>query len=135
MVEAALMGTELGYQPLLSDSVVVYPKICCNLEIEIESIFSACAPDTAEQLQDTVKQTRQRNYTTYTHTKNKKLEKLAITTNNVTSEPNETTNEPEQLTERSMVERPKKELNWTPAEGHCPSVDMYAQTIRKCVNA
>eukprot|EP00061_Rhincodon_typus_P005971 g26121.t1 len=53
----------------------------------------------------------------------------------VSSEPHETTNEPEQLTERSMLQRPKKkELNWTPTEGRCPSLDMYAQAIRRCIN-
>eukprot|EP00061_Rhincodon_typus_P014108 g40929.t1 len=34
-----------------------------------------------------------------------------------------------------MVERPKKELNWTPLEGRCPGLDRYAQAIRECVNA
>eukprot|EP00061_Rhincodon_typus_P006018 g26203.t1 len=52
----------------------------CNLEIEIEPIFSACAQDTAAQLRDTAKQVRQWSYATYIHNKRKKLEKLGITT-------------------------------------------------------
>eukprot|EP00061_Rhincodon_typus_P013082 g39240.t1 len=54
----------------------------------------------------------------------------------VSSEPNEITNEHEQSTERSTVQRPKKkELNWTPLEGRCPRLDMYAHAARRCVNA
>eukprot|EP00061_Rhincodon_typus_P014541 g41612.t1 len=51
-----------------------------NLEIEIESIVSSCAQNTADQLRDTAKQARQWNYTTYVHIKNKKLETLGIST-------------------------------------------------------
>eukprot|EP00061_Rhincodon_typus_P012301 g37940.t1 len=54
----------------------------------------------------------------------------------VSSKPNETTNEPEQLTERSVVQRQKKkESNWIPPEGHCPRLDMYSQAARRCINA
>eukprot|EP00061_Rhincodon_typus_P013221 g39455.t1 len=54
----------------------------------------------------------------------------------VSSHPNETTNESEQLTERSLVQQlKKKELNWTPPEGCFPRLDMYAEAIRRCVNA
>eukprot|EP00061_Rhincodon_typus_P006973 g28161.t1 len=51
------------------------------------------------------------------------------------SEPSETTNEPEQSTEKSVEEWPKKELNWTALEGHCPGLDMYVQAARECMNA
>eukprot|EP00061_Rhincodon_typus_P005320 g24679.t1 len=55
---------------------------------------------------------------------------------NVSSEPNETADDPEQSTERFVVQRPKKkESNWIPPEGCCPRLDMYAQGIRRCVNA
>eukprot|EP00061_Rhincodon_typus_P009244 g32593.t1 len=50
------------------------------------------------------------------------------------SKPNETTNEPDQSTERSMGEWAKKESNWTPPEGCCSGLDRYAQAIRECVN-
>eukprot|EP00061_Rhincodon_typus_P014239 g41146.t1 len=53
----------------------------------------------------------------------------------VSSKPNETTNEPDLSTERSMGEQAKKESFWTPLEGHCPGLDRYAQAIRECVNA
>eukprot|EP00061_Rhincodon_typus_P007939 g30108.t1 len=54
----------------------------------------------------------------------------------VSSEPNETTNEPEQLTVRSVVQQlKKKESNWTFPEGHCPRLNMYAQAIKRCINA
>eukprot|EP00061_Rhincodon_typus_P014028 g40792.t1 len=150
---------------------------------------------------------RQQNYTTYTHTKNRKLEKLGIATSynqvclvpqlkvdgttagksiinlsdhtvqpdeieilsgglnfypttnmdptgltadieefirrmrlqeffqDVSSEPNETNNEPDQSTERSMVESAKMESDWTPPRGHCPGFDRYAQAIRESINA
>ncbi|XP_067863884.1 uncharacterized protein [Heptranchias perlo] len=49
------------------------------------------------------------------------------------SEPNETIDDPEQQTEGSAVQQPKrKESNWTPPEGRCPQLDMYAQAVRKC---
>ncbi|XP_067829964.1 uncharacterized protein [Heptranchias perlo] len=51
-----------------------------NLETKIESILSTCTQDTADQLRDTAKQTRQRNYAAYMKTKTRKLEKLGITT-------------------------------------------------------
>eukprot|EP00061_Rhincodon_typus_P014176 g41043.t1 len=41
----------------------------------------------------------------------------------VVVEPNETTNELDQSTERSMGELAKKEMNWNPLEGHCPGPD------------
>ncbi|XP_078084718.1 uncharacterized protein LOC144503758 [Mustelus asterias] len=51
------------------------------------------------------------------------------------SKHNETANEPEQPTERSAVQQPKrKESNWTPPEGRCPRLDMYAQAVRRCIN-
>eukprot|EP00061_Rhincodon_typus_P002710 g18261.t1 len=53
----------------------------------------------------------------------------------VSSEPNETTNEPDQSTERSMAERAKELSNWTPMEGRCLGFDRHAQSIRECVNA
>eukprot|EP00061_Rhincodon_typus_P008158 g30530.t1 len=53
----------------------------------------------------------------------------------VSSKPNETTYEPDQSTERSMRERAKKDLNWTPLEVRCPGLDRYAQAIGECVNA
>eukprot|EP00061_Rhincodon_typus_P007654 g29572.t1 len=53
----------------------------------------------------------------------------------VSSEPNDTTNGPDQLTERSMGDPAKKKSNWTPPECHCPGVDGYAQAIRESVNA
>eukprot|EP00061_Rhincodon_typus_P015879 g43803.t1 len=53
----------------------------------------------------------------------------------VSSKPNEVTNEPDQSTERSMGEQAKKELNWTPPEGRCPELDRYARAIRECMNA
>eukprot|EP00061_Rhincodon_typus_P004121 g21799.t1 len=52
----------------------------------------------------------------------------------VSSKHNETTNEPAQLTERSMGEWAKKKSNWTPPEGRCPWFDKYAQAITECVN-
>eukprot|EP00061_Rhincodon_typus_P005458 g24992.t1 len=163
---------------------------CHNLEIEIESIFPACAQDTAEQLRVTAMQIRQQDYITYMYTKNKKLEKLGIiTTRNqaspgttvesdkinilgqglnfcpttkldpiglmadteefirrmrlweffhkpqdVSSEPPETTTVLEQSSEKYVVERPKRELNWTPPEGHCPRFDLYTQAIRRHVS-
>eukprot|EP00061_Rhincodon_typus_P002295 g17111.t1 len=54
----------------------------------------------------------------------------------VSSEPNKTTNEPGQSTERSVVQPPKKkEPNWTPLEGSCSRLDIYAQATRRCINA
>eukprot|EP00061_Rhincodon_typus_P009040 g32196.t1 len=53
----------------------------------------------------------------------------------VSNEPNETTNEPDQSTERSMAEGAKESSNWTPSEGRCPGLDRYAQSIRECANA
>eukprot|EP00061_Rhincodon_typus_P011436 g36438.t1 len=53
----------------------------------------------------------------------------------VSSEPNETINEPDQSTERSMGEQAKKESDWTPLEGCCTGLDRYAQAVRECVNA
>eukprot|EP00061_Rhincodon_typus_P017683 g46481.t1 len=52
----------------------------------------------------------------------------------LSSEPNETTNESRQSTrERSVVQQPKnKESNWTPPEGRCPRLDMYAQASILC---
>eukprot|EP00061_Rhincodon_typus_P011464 g36492.t1 len=52
----------------------------------------------------------------------------------VSSEPNQTTNELDQSTERSMEERAKKESNWAPPEGRCPGSDRYAEGVRECVN-
>eukprot|EP00061_Rhincodon_typus_P009478 g33023.t1 len=52
----------------------------------------------------------------------------------VSSEPNETTSKLDQLTERSMGGRAKKESNWIPLEDHCSGLDRYAQEIRECVN-
>ncbi|XP_048461922.1 polycystic kidney disease protein 1-like 2 [Rhincodon typus] len=72
-----------GNSIILSDSTVTSFTLpafqSLNIQDDMDTVDMRV--DTAEQLQDTVKQTRQRNYTTYTHTKNKKLEKLAITTN------------------------------------------------------
>ncbi|XP_078061335.1 uncharacterized protein LOC144487148 [Mustelus asterias] len=178
-----------------------------SLETKIESIVSTCAQD-ADQLRNSAKQTRQRNYTIYMHTKNRKLEKLGITSSSnqappgttvensttagksivnlsddtlqpdeievlsrglnfcpttkidpislaadteefirrmrlreffhkpqeANSEHNETANEPEQQTERPAVQPKRKESNWTPPEGRCRRLDMYAQAIRRCVN-
>eukprot|EP00061_Rhincodon_typus_P009217 g32537.t1 len=70
----------------------------------MESIFSACTQDTAVQLRDTAKQTRQRNCTIYMHTKNKKLEKLAITTSSSQASP-DTTVENGTTTGKSIVNR------------------------------
>eukprot|EP00061_Rhincodon_typus_P010665 g35138.t1 len=53
----------------------------------------------------------------------------------ISSEPNETNNEPDQLTERSMGEPAKKELDWTHPEGRSPGLDRHAQAVRECVNA
>eukprot|EP00061_Rhincodon_typus_P004927 g23750.t1 len=53
----------------------------------------------------------------------------------VSSEFNETTNETDQSTERSMGEWAKKELNWTPLEGRSPGFDRFAQAVRECENA
>eukprot|EP00061_Rhincodon_typus_P011249 g36130.t1 len=53
----------------------------------------------------------------------------------VSSEPNKTTNELDQSTKRSNRERTKESLNWTPPEGHCVGLDRYAQAIRERVNA
>eukprot|EP00061_Rhincodon_typus_P005409 g24884.t1 len=51
----------------------------------------------------------------------------------ISSELNETTIEPEQLTERSVVQQPRKEdSNWTPLEGPCPRLNMFAQAVRRC---
>eukprot|EP00061_Rhincodon_typus_P018927 g48319.t1 len=75
---------------------------CRNPELEIESTFSACAQDTAEQLRDTAKQTRQHNYTIYMYTKNKKLEKLGITTSTYQVSP-DTTVESGTTTRKSIV--------------------------------
>eukprot|EP00061_Rhincodon_typus_P009467 g33005.t1 len=55
--------------------------------VRIESIFPACGQYKAEQLQDTANQTRQQNYITYMHTKNKKLEKLGTATSNNQASP------------------------------------------------
>eukprot|EP00061_Rhincodon_typus_P016369 g44556.t1 len=53
----------------------------------------------------------------------------------VSNQPNDTTDEPEQLTERLVVQQPKKkESNLNSPEGHCPRLDMYAQAIRRCIN-
>eukprot|EP00061_Rhincodon_typus_P007778 g29804.t1 len=73
-----------------------------NLEIEIESTFSACVQDIAVQLRDTAKQMRQRIYTNYMHTKNKKQEKLGITTSNNQVSPS-TTVESSITTGKSIV--------------------------------
>eukprot|EP00061_Rhincodon_typus_P010549 g34917.t1 len=52
------------------------------------------------------------------------------------SEPNETTNEPEQSMKSSVVQQPKKkESNWTPPKDRCPRLDTYAQAVRRCINA
>eukprot|EP00061_Rhincodon_typus_P019033 g48467.t1 len=49
--------------------------------------------------------------------------------------PNETTNKPAH-SERFVVQQPKKSVsNWTPLEGSCPRLNMYAQAVRRCVNA
>eukprot|EP00061_Rhincodon_typus_P004413 g22504.t1 len=53
----------------------------------------------------------------------------------VSSKPNETTNELDQSTDRSMGEWGKKQSNWTPPEGRCPGLDRHDQAIRECVNA
>eukprot|EP00061_Rhincodon_typus_P009592 g33220.t1 len=53
----------------------------------------------------------------------------------VSFEPNETTNELDQLPERSMGERTKEESNWTPPEGCCLELDRYAEAIRERMNA
>ncbi|XP_048461272.1 uncharacterized protein si:dkey-171c9.3 [Rhincodon typus] len=52
--------------------------------------FIQIITDTAIQLQDTAKQTRQWNYTTYVHTKNKKLEKLGVITSSDKATPGTT---------------------------------------------
>eukprot|EP00061_Rhincodon_typus_P005362 g24780.t1 len=62
-----------------------------------------------------------------------RLHKFFHKPQHVTSETNEITNE---LEHRSTVQQSKKkESNWTPPEGRCPRLDMYAQAIRKCFNA
>ena len=59
------------------------------LETKIESIFSTCAQD-ADQLRNIAKQTRQQNYAIYMHTKNRKLEKLSITSSSNQTSPGTT---------------------------------------------
>eukprot|EP00061_Rhincodon_typus_P013318 g39622.t1 len=65
---------------LLNHLVIQLYSKCRNLEIEFESIFATCLKDTADQPHDTAKQMRHRNYVTYIYGKNRKLEKLNITT-------------------------------------------------------
>eukprot|EP00061_Rhincodon_typus_P005726 g25591.t1 len=125
-------------------------------------MLSACTQDTAVQLQNAAKQMRQRNYTTYMQTKNKKLEKLGITTNNnqvflgTTFESGNTTgksivNLSDQTLQLDKINVlswglsfcpitkmdpiGEKESNWTPPEGRCPEFDRYAQATREHVNA
>ncbi|XP_072410897.1 uncharacterized protein [Chiloscyllium punctatum] len=45
------------------------------------------------------------------------------------------TDELEQSSQGSVEEQPKKVSTWTPPEGHCPGLGMYAQTVRKYINA
>eukprot|EP00061_Rhincodon_typus_P005317 g24672.t1 len=49
------------------------------------------------------------------------------------SKPDKTTSKPEQSTERSMVEWPKKESNWKPPPLQ-RAIGRYAQAIREHVN-
>eukprot|EP00061_Rhincodon_typus_P004776 g23401.t1 len=74
VVVVILTGTELGYQFLLSDSVL----LC------------------------TLRKMRQRNYTTYTYSKNRKYEKLGITTSRYQVSPG-TTVETGTTTGKSIV--------------------------------
>eukprot|EP00061_Rhincodon_typus_P004192 g21965.t1 len=51
----------------------------------------------------------------------------------VSSEPNETTNE---TVDREICgAATEEEWNWSPPEGRCPMLNVYAQAIRRCVNA
>eukprot|EP00061_Rhincodon_typus_P015188 g42723.t1 len=67
--------------------------------------------------QYTARQTRQQTYTTSKHTKNRKLERLGITTSNIQASPG-TIVEGGTTTGKSIV-----------------NFDRYAQAIRECINA
>ncbi|XP_072414187.1 uncharacterized protein [Chiloscyllium punctatum] len=66
---------------------------------------------------------------------NQPLTPIALLGNRASSDPNEPTDELEQSSQESVEEQPKKESTWTPLDGRCPGLFMYAQTVRKYVNA
>eukprot|EP00061_Rhincodon_typus_P017976 g46939.t1 len=91
----------------------------------MESKFSACAQDTAVQLQDTAKQMKQWNYTTHMHTKNKKLEKLGIASSSSQASPGTTTgksivNLPNHTLQPDEIEVLSRGLNFCPTTKMVP---------------
>eukprot|EP00061_Rhincodon_typus_P012527 g38315.t1 len=112
MIKAILMGVELGNHPLL--------KILC--------ISKSTWEDTYPKIRGSISLTPE----VFPHWEGTPCPVIIA---RPTPKPSETTIEPEQSTERAVVEQPKKGWNWTPPEGSCSRLDLYAQAIRKHVSA